>query len=146
MKRLFLMLFSIGLFFVNAEARCYPQPEFPGSGPAPKAYCWNIVLVHSAVSLANGNGPEDTSDKSSTVLDHGGDLITIVEVYGYGDRTTVALNYDGMDLIQTNPIINSFNIIIGKRYFYERVDTTGFKSGEITAKEYNSTKTRLYVR
>lgn len=140
------MFMSLGLFLVSVEARCYIKPQYPGSGPAPKAYCWDIAYVLSSDQYYNnGNTWEYTANSSSTTLDHGGDLYTIVEVFGYFDNTSTDFNYNGMTLYMTENIYNNYNILIGKRYRFKKKGSN-ITSGMIRTKHYSSVKDHLYVK
>jgi hypothetical protein len=145
MKKMFFMLLSLGLFVVNIEARCYIQPQYPGSGPAPDAYCWDIAYVLSPDQYTEGNGWEYTADRSSTLWDHGGDVYTAIEVFGYFDNTTADFNYQGMTLYYTEDLINQYNILIGKRYYYKKTGSN-ITSGSIRAKNYSTIEDQLYVK
>ena len=142
MKKLIFIMLSLGLFLVSAEARCYIKPQYPGSGPAPKAYCWDVAYV------ASEQYPywEDTRYKSSTSQNHGSKfIVTKVDVYGYGDNTNVDINYQDMKLHSTQNIINEYKIIVGKRYLYIK-NPNNLSSGMIRVKDYSSVKDQLYVR
>lgn len=142
MKKIFFILFGLSLFLTNVNATCYLIPQYPGSGSAPAAYCWDVIFV---VSSDYPDG-EATSTKSSTTYNHGGsEMLVYTDVYGYGDYTSVDINYDNMPLYQTINLINSYNIIVGKRYVYYR-DNNTHSSGLIRVKNYSTVKDSLYFK
>lgn len=142
MKKNFLMLFTLGLYFVNLNAACYIQPQYPGSGPAPKAYCWDISYVTDMTKYPTW---EDTRYKSSTTTDFNGTIVAKVDAYGYGDNTNSDINYQNMTLVGTQNIINEYNILVGKRYWYMSADSN-VSNGMIHAKNYSTVKDQLYVK
>ncbi len=91
MQRFISGLISVGILSSSLVAQCVPKRQFPGSGPAPKAYCWDVVAVKS-----NNAGYEATDQTNKTVTDknHEADLyyasnyknvfLAYVDVYGYG--------------------------------------------------------------
>jgi len=142
MKKVVFMLFILGAFLVNANAKCYIKPAYPGSGPAPDAYCWDIAGVYSA----NSPSWEDTRYKSSTTINHGGKYIFVtINAYGYFDHTTADISYNNMTLYSATNIINSYNIVIGKSYLYYIYPNT-LESGLIRAKRYSTVKDSLYFK
>lgn len=48
MKKIFFILFGLSLFLTNVNATCYLIPQYPGSGSAPAAYCWDVIFVASS--------------------------------------------------------------------------------------------------
>ena len=141
MKKIIFILFGLSLFFTSLNAACYVQAVYPGSGPALKAYCWDIVAVSSTQQgIANF---EDTKYKTSTTLDHGGQEIRVkIDTYGrLNDYTKGEINGQDMVLLQTQNIINEYSILIGTRYWYKRVNNT-LASGTIYARN-NTTGIRM---
>jgi len=142
MKKLLFTLLSLGAFLVNANAICYVQPQYPGSGAAPDAYCWDIAGVYSEDSPAW----ENTQYKSSTINNHGGSFIYArIYAFGYNDHTTADISYNNMTLIASYNILNSYNILIGKEYYYLKEPNT-LESGLIRAKQYSTVKDSVYFR
>lgn len=142
MKKIIFGLFGLSLFLSALNAACYVKPAYPGSGPAPQAYCWDISTVFSA----NYPSGENTSNKSTTTYDHGGNIVgAVIDVYGYGDSTSADVNYDNMSLIQRIPIVNSYKIVVGYRYTYQKYSNT-YQSGMIRAKNYSSVMDSVYFK
>jgi len=140
MKKVVFMLLSLGAFLVNANATCYIKPQYPGSGSAPKAYCWDIRGIYSE------NYPhwEDTRYTDSAKQNHGGNYIfTSINAYGYSDHTTADISFNNMTLYSTTNIYNSYNILIGKNYLYYIYPNT-LNSGLIRAKQYSVVKDSVY--
>jgi hypothetical protein len=139
MKKIIFGLFGLSLFLSALNAACYVQSVYPGSGPALKAYCWDIAFV-SSTQQPKG---EDTKYKSSTTLDHGGkDIYVTIDTYGrLSDYTKGEINGQDMVLYGTQNIINEFNIWIGTKYFYKRINNT-LTTGTIYARN-NATKIRM---
>lgn len=143
MKKIIFILFSFSLFLTSLNAACYVQPVYPGSGSALKAYCWDIVFV-SSTQQPNW---EDTKYKTSTTLDHGGENIYVkIDTYGrLSDYTKGEINGQDMVLYQTQNIINEYNILIGKRYWYKRTNNT-LTSGTIYARNNNIRMDNVYFK
>ena len=141
MKKVVFMLFILGAFLVNANAKCYVKAQYPGSGPAPVAYCWDVAYIGSV----DYNGWEYTANKSSTSYNHGGIIATVIEVFGYNDYTTVDINYKNMVLYKTENLINAYRILVGKRYYYRDMSNT-LNSGTIYAKSFSTIKDRVYFK
>lgn len=141
MKKIIFILFGFSLFFTSLNAACYVQPVYPGSGPALKAYCWDIAYVSSTQQGIDNF--EDTRYKTSTTLDHGGNEIRVkIDTFGrLRDYTKGEINGQDMILIQTQNIINEFNILIGTRYWYKRINNT-LSTGTIHARN-NDTGIRM---
>ena len=134
MKKIIFGLFGLSLFLSAATTSCTLKAQYPGSGPAPQAYCWDISTIYSA-KYSSG---EYTSFKSSTTYDHGGSYVgAVIDVFGYGDSTSADVNYDNMTLTQTINLYNSYNILIGKRYVYLK-NPNSYEYGMIRAKNYGS--------
>lgn len=140
MKKIIFILFGFSLFFTTLNAACYVKKVVPEDGPALKAYCWDIAYVSSTQQGLNNF--EDTKYKTSTTLDHGGENIYVkIDTYGrVSDYTKGEINGQDMVLFQTQNIINEFNILIGTRYWYKRVNNT-LANGNIYARD-NSTGIR----
>ena len=141
MKKIIFGLFGLSLYLSALNTACYVKSVYPGSGPALSAYCWDISFV-SSTQQPNG---EDTKYKSSTSLDHGGkDIYVTIDTYGrLKDYTKGEINGQDMDLYATQYIINEFNIWIGTKYFYKRINNT-LITGTIYARN-NATKIRMYM-
>ena len=139
MKKIIFGLFGLSLYLSALNTACYVKSVYPGSGPALSAYCWDISFV-SSTQQPNG---EDTKYKSSTSLDHGGkDIYVTIDTYGrLKDYTKGEINGQDMVLYATQYIINEFNIWIGTKYFYKRINNT-LITGTIYARN-NATKIRM---
>ncbi len=139
MKKIIFGLFGLSLYLSALNTACYVKSVYPGSGPALSAYCWDISFV-SSTQQPNG---EDTKYKTTTTLDHGGSEILVkIDTYGrVKDYTKGEINGQDMVLTQTQNIINEFNIVIGTRYWYKRINNT-LASGTIYARN-NATKIRM---
>ena len=132
MKKIIFGLFGLSLFLSALNAACLVKAVYPGSGPALKAYCWDIAFVSSS-QQPNG---EDTKYKTTTTLDHGGSEILVkIDTYGrLNDYTKGEINGQDMVLYGTQNLINEFNIWIGTRYIYKRLNNT-LASGTIYARD-----------
>ena len=147
MKKIIFGLFGLSLFLSALNAACLVKAVYPGSGPALKAYCWDIAFV-SSTQQGIGNW-EDTKNKTTTTLDHGGvEIMAKIDTYGrLYDYTKGEINGQDMVLTQTQNLINEFNIVIGTRYWYKRSNNT-LTTGTIYARD-NSTgirKDMLYFK
>ena len=138
MKKIIFGLFGLSLFLSALNAACLVKAVYPGSGPALNAYCWDIAFVSSTQQP----NEEDTRNKTSTTLDHGGSEILVkIDTFGrLNDYTKGEINGQDMVLYRTQDIINELKILIGTRYWYKRVNNT-LASGTIYARD-NSTKIR----
>ncbi|MCG3675292.1 hypothetical protein L5F46_10965 [Aliarcobacter butzleri] len=142
MKKIILVLFSLGLFITSANAgingACKLANVYPGSGPALKAYCWNIAYLSSTLHPSW----EDVIQKVAGVYDHGGAIYVKVDVFGNGDKTSATLDDKSMTLVKTENIINSFKLLIGQRYWYQKTDNT-LPYGLIKVKNYSTMQDRV---
>jgi len=136
MKKVVFMLFILGAFLVNANAGCYIKDVYPGSGPAPDAYCWDISVV------ASEDFPymENTSNKRFTTGDHGGSWIYVqIDAYGYNDHTTADISYNNMALYASVTRNNTMHIKLGTSYLFV-MDPNSVDNGLIRAKRYSTLK------
>lgn len=141
MKKIVFGLFVFGAFLALNGA-CYVKPAYPGSGPAAKAYCWDVFEIASA-KYPSG---ENVSNKSTASYDHGGSYVyTKIDVFGYGDYTKADVSYDNMTLVQSTPIVNNYKIVVGKRYLYQKNSNTK-ESGLIRATNYGTVMDSVYYR
>ncbi|MCT7610238.1 DUF4879 domain-containing protein [Aliarcobacter butzleri] len=143
MKKIILVLFSLGLFITNANAgingACNIITVPPMNGPALQAYCWNIAYLSSDFNKSW----ENVTKKSSTAYNHGGRVYVKVDVFGRESGTMAKLNTTNMVLYKTENIINQYNILIGQRYWYQTRETN-LDSGTINLYHYSSFKDRVY--
>ncbi len=138
MKKIIFGLFGLSLFLSALNAACLVKAVYPGSGPALKAYCWDIAFVSSTQQP----NEEDTRNKTSTSLDHGGkDIFVKIDTFGrLNDYTKGEINGQDMVLMQTQYLTNQYGIWIGTRYWYKRTNNT-LATGTIYARD-NSTGIR----
>ena len=138
MKKIIFGLFGLSLFLSALNAACLVKAVYPGSGPALNAYCWDIAFVSSSQQP----NEEDTRNKTSTTLDHGGSEILVkIDTFGrLNDYTKGEINGQDMVLYRTQYLTNQYGIWIGTRYWYKRVNNT-IASGTIFARD-NSTGIR----
>ena len=149
-----LLLIALGLFIAttNANAMCSLKAQYPGSGPAPKAYCWDIIAVKSQDA-----GLEYTYQRGKYATDrnHGGSwtsgqfknyMVAYVNVYGYGKTPDLKMNYRNAYLYATIPLTNVYRIITGYQYIFVVSNDSPDVKGYMEVKEYYNTKKRLYIR
>lgn len=153
MRKFILGLISASILSSSLVAQCTLKPQYPGSGPAPKAYCWDVIAVESAKA-----GLEYTYQASKTITDknHEADFyytnnyknvfLAYVDVYGYGKQPDVQMNYKYGMLYSTTPLQNQYKIIIGYRYTFIVPQDTSEAKGWLDVKEYAQVKDRLYIR
>jgi len=142
MRKFILSLVGATLLTTSGVAQCTIKAQYPGSGPAPKAYCWDIYEIASA----KYNNFENVSNKNTTTYDHGGsEIITKVDMFGYGNQPNVQMNYKSFNLIGTQNIINQYKIIVGTRYWFQ-AKNQNLESGTLYVKDYSTTKDQLYVK
>ncbi len=146
MRKFILSLVSATLLTTSGVAQCTIKAQYPGSGPAPKSYCWDIYELSSTKYGQNINF-ENVSNKNTTVYDHGGGEITVkVDMFGYGKQPNVQMNYKNFSLYQTQNIINQYKILVGTRYWFKGYDSKNLESGTLYVKDYSTTKDQLYVK
>jgi len=153
MRRFILGVIGVIILSSSLVAKCVPQRQFPGSGPAPKAYCWDVIAVQS-----NNAGYEvtDQTNKTTTDKNHEADLyytnnyknvfLAYVDVYGYGKQPDVQMNYRYGLLYSKTPLHNIYKIIIGYRYTFVVPQNTSSAKGWLEVKEYTTVKDRLYIK
>ena len=146
MKKIILVLFSLGLFITSANAgangACTIKKVPPNNGSAYKAYCWNIAYLSSSLYSPNLSNWENVSQKFSTTYDHGCKISIKVDVFGYDDKTSATLDDKSMTLVKTENIINVYNILIGQRYWFQKTDNT-LPYGLIKVKNYSTMQDRV---
>ncbi len=131
MRRFILGLVGIAILSSSAVGQCVLKRQFPGSGPAPKSYCWDIYEI-SSTKYGKNTDFENVSNKNTTVYDHGGGKITVkVDMFGYGKQPNVQMNN---------------KILVGTRYWFEGTDTKNLESGTLYVKDYSTLKDQLYVK
>ena len=146
MRRFILGLVSVAILSNSAVGQCVLKRQYPGSGPAPKSYCWDIYAI-SSTKYGNNRSFENVSNKNTTVYDHGGGKITVqVDMFGYGNKPNVQMNYKNFVLTKTQNLINSYKILVGTRYWFEGTDTQNLESGTLYVKDYSTLKDQRYVK
>ena len=149
MRRFILGLVSVAILSSSAVGQCVLKRQYPGSGPAPKSYCWDVNQITSAIyqQQFGGNATEIVNTKMTTTSNHGGGFITVaVDMFGYGNKPNVQMNYKNFVLTKTQNIINQYKIIVGTRYWFEGTDTKNLESGTLYVKDYSTIKDQLYVK
>jgi len=152
MKKLILTLASLFVLTTGANAQCTLKPQYPGSGAAPKAYCWDVLALNS-----QQGGFEWTYQrgKYATSKNHGGNwsfgqfknyFVAYVNVYGYGKTPDLKMNYKNGYLYRTYPLTNRYNIVTGYQYVFIMPQNSSNVKGALEVKEYWNTKDYLYVR
>jgi hypothetical protein len=142
MKKLLLTLVSLFILSSSANAQCYAKPQYPGSGAAPKAYCWDAIAIKSNLH----RNWEYVSNKYSTTYNHGGRAVLVaVDMLGYGHKPDVQMNYKSFQLVYSQNILNRYRIIVGTRYYFLATGSN-LEKGTLKVKNYWQDKDWLYVR